>query len=127
MKRRFLRSGMSLLLALVLVRSLIPAGFMPGWVDGALTLIVCDGHAYRPGSSAHQHHHHAGGGSPSTEQTSGDDCSYAQSASPALAFSLDLTPATAPCVAWTLTVIPAGEQRDPPRRYASARGPPALA
>ena len=97
MSRRPMRSRISWLLALVLLRSLIPAGFMPAWVDGAFTLILCDGHAYSAsaGSSAHQHHHHQDrksrtGGA----ERSGEDCSYAQSANPALASTLDLTPAT---------------------------------
>jgi hypothetical protein len=128
MRRRPLSIGISWLLALVLMRSLIPAGFMPAWVDGAFTLILCDGHSYSAGPSAHQHHHHPGAPAQSgTAHSPGDECSYAQSASPALAFNLDLTPAGTPLLSWTTPAFRAGVQGATPLRYASARGPPALA
>ena len=128
MRRRPLSVGISWLLALVLMRSLIPAGFMPAWVDGAFTLVLCDGHAYRAGPSVHQPHHHPGGVEPTgAAHSTGDECSYAQSASPALAFNLDLTPADSALLSWTGTAFRAGVQAATPLRYASARGPPPLA
>lgn len=128
MRRRPLSIGISWLLALVLMRSLIPAGFMPAWVDGAFTLILCDGHAYRAGAATHRHHHQSGGAAQSgAAHSCGDECSYAQSASPALAFNLDLTPAGSPLLSWTIPAFRAGVQDATPLRYASARGPPALA
>lgn len=128
MRHRPLNIAISWLLVLVLMRSLIPAGFMPAWVDGAFTLILCDGHAYRASAAPHQHHHHPGGvQQPDTARSAGDDCSYAQSASPALAFNLDLTPPSSSLLSWTVPAFRAGVQDATPLRYASARGPPALA
>ncbi len=129
MRRRPLRSGISWLLALVLMRSLIPAGFMPAWVDGAFTLILCDGHAYSAsaGSSAHQHHHHQDGKSRTGgAEQSGEDCSYAQSANPALASTLDLTSAAVHLLVWDTPALHAGVPGSAPLRYRSARGPPAV-
>ncbi len=127
MKRRPLGFGISWLLALVLMRSLIPAGFMPAWVDGALALIVCDGQAYSADTGAAAHSHHHGAGHSGTAHPSGDDCSYAQSANPALAFAIDLTPAGSQSLSWDVQAFHASVPVSAPRRYRSARGPPALA
>jgi hypothetical protein len=113
MSRRALPSGFAwvLALALVLVRSLVPAGYMPGLVDGRLSIVLCDSHA-----AAHQHHqhHHADG-----------DCAYAQSASPALLATIDLSPPGQQFLSWTVRRFDPGLPISEPPRYSSARGPPA--
>jgi hypothetical protein len=125
----------SLALGLVLLRALVPAGFMLAPVEGHLALVVCDGDARvpaMPGTAMpashhpmhmamdHAAHQHGAHGDPT--------CPYAQSSGPAplptlpmlaggTAFERPQSPA-----AVTQTILGFGPIRQP-----SSRGPPTLA
>jgi len=120
MSRTVFRSGFAWVLALVLVRSLIPAGYMPGLVDGRLSIVLCDSHA-----AAHQHHrhHHPDPAVPGLHPADGD-CVYAQSASPALLVPIDLPPPRRQLAYWSVQRLGSGVPISEPLRYSSARGPP---
>lgn len=113
------------LLALVLLRSLVPTGFMPAWVDGHFALVLCEGQGALPAArSAAHHHHRVDGAAPVSRQHAGTDCAYAQSADPALPMALEIP--HAPLVPLT-DAAPARDVRGPFAslpRYRAARGPP---
>jgi hypothetical protein len=119
MSRKPLNAGFAWVLALVLIRSFVPAGYMPGLVDGGFSLIVCDA-----GAAQHRHHHqpdHASGGL----RLLGGDCAYAQSASPALLVAVDLSPPQQQSLSGKIQRFDTGVPDSEPLRYRSARGPPA--
>ena len=103
----------ALLLPLLVLRALIPAGFTVSMVGGAAELTFC-------GATQHDHAHH---GTTSADPT----CPFAQSSGPAplptlpaLAHSID-SARLEPPVAVSQTVAPFG-----PVRQHIPRGPPAL-
>ncbi len=111
------------LVPLLLLRALIPAGFMPAVGAGSLALVYCE-----PGAlvapSSHAHHapgaEHAGHGA----HTAAGECPFAQSAAPALPTLLAavlVQPQPAPVAA-----APRDDQHPAavPLRHAAARGPP---
>ena len=121
-----IRAGIAGVLALVLLRALVPVGFMLAVVDGAPMLVLCEGQGVVPDAAAH-HHHHAGHDAPDSARYHAQDCAYAQSAAPALLPPLDL-PGIAGAVESRRT--PAPESRpfcSPLPRYRAARGPPLFA
>jgi hypothetical protein len=102
------------LVAALLLRALVPAGFMPA--AGSLALVFCEPGAFAP----HAHHAHHGGHGVAAE------CPFAQSAGPALP-TLALAPPAHPLVSHVPAVgREPGARCDAPLRYAAARGPPAL-
>ena len=113
------------LLPLLLLRALIPAGFMPATSAGSLALVFCEPAALAAGPHAGAHHHghedagHAG-------HAASAECPFAQSAAPALP-SLAALPPVQPQIA----DAPSAVREQPalpsvPLRHAAARGPPAL-
>jgi hypothetical protein len=117
---------MLLVLGVLFLRGLIPAGFMLAPVDGTLAIVLCDmqmsaGEPHHPAGHDHRGaHHHGGGGDPI--------CPYAQSSGPAplpalpvLAGGAILDQMVAP-TAFTQTLLTFG-----PIRRQSPRGPPRLA
>jgi hypothetical protein len=134
MNRRPAAVAIAWLLALVLLRSLVPTGFMPAGEDGRFTLILCEGQGSlpipavpMPAAAGHHHHHHEGGSAPSSGHHMGEDCAYAQSAHPALAAAFELPPAPVPML---FAAAPAFASRAPHAalpRYRAARGPPHVA
>ncbi len=114
------RHGTLLLLAVLALRVLVPAGFMLAPVDGHAEIVLCGPHA------GHAHGGHAGHDGPGTRLGAVDPtCPFAQSAAPAVALELPALPAAA--------APPDGAMRDAtsrlfvktgPSRQQSPRGPP---
>jgi hypothetical protein len=125
MRNRRTPGWATLVLGMLLLRALVPAGFMLAPVDGTLAFVLCEpevisgGHHHHPGpdQAAHQHGTHA---DPS--------CPYAQSAGPAPLPTLPILAGVAVPDLWippatvTQTVLAFG----PPRQQ-SPRGPPHFA
>jgi hypothetical protein len=113
------------LLPLLLLRALIPAGFMPAVGAGSLALVFCEPAALAAGAHAAAHHHGHGDTGHSGHLASAE-CPFAQSAAPALPTLAALPPAQ-PLVAHVAatthaqSILPAA-----PPRHTAARGPPAL-
>lgn len=113
-----------LLLGMLFLRALIPAGFMLAPVDGSLAFVLCEpgvlagGHHH--GGHDHAAHHHGA----HTDST----CPYAQSAGPA---PLPTLPVVAGGGVSGLVVSPTALAqtflRCGPPRQESCRGPPRLA
>ncbi len=106
------------LLALLLLRALVPAGFMVEPSGGHLSMVLCTGAGPvgAPGGATHPGPHAA---------MDGSGCPFAQSASPALAFACDCEPARAPSVVERLDVPSSGRHcPGSPRRAHAARAPP---
>jgi hypothetical protein len=116
-------SKLAWLLPLIVVRALVPVGFMPAWQEGSLTMVVCDSDGTGP--AAHPGHlHHPAHDGPLPRHHGHGECPFAQSTGPAL------SPALAPLTfAYGLTLLtPAAvtsvaAPRIPPR-YHAPRGPP---
>ena len=113
-----------LVLAALLLRALVPAGFMLAPVDGHLAFVLCDAEM---SAGEHQHHHHRGHDNAAHHQgVHGDPtCPYAQSAGPAplptlpvLVSAATLDQLAAPSGA-TQTLLRCG-----PIRQQTPRGPP---
>ena len=111
--------GRLIVLALIAVvaRGLIPAGFMPGSVDGHPQLVICNGHM--AGMAQSDHHAHSGASADVL-------CPFAHCAAAAPLASLPgilpIYEAIAAPVASIERTLPA----EIPRRYAAPRGPPPL-
>jgi DUF2946 family protein len=113
-------------LGLLFLRALIPAGFMLAPVDGHLVYVLCDAEV----SAAGHHHDHSGHDNAAHHGgTHGDPtCPYAQSAGPA---PLPTLPVLASADAFDHLVAPSAVTQTflsfgPPRRL-SSRGPPSAA
>ena len=121
-------------LAMLMLRAFIPAGFMLEPVDGRLEIVLCDSDAsgamLHPAGHDHGGHGHAGHEHVGHHQHTHPDptCPYAQSAGPA---PLPTLPALAPALEASLSVLPEHvaqtHARFGPTREQSSRGPPALA
>ena len=111
------------LLPALLVRALVPAGFMPAVGAGSLALVFCE-----PGAMAaapHAHHHVPGpDGAAHGAHSASAECPFAQSAAPAL------PTVAAVAIAPPLVAHLMAARRDEaapttlPLRHAAARGPP---
>jgi hypothetical protein len=126
LRRMHRRRWALVLLPLLLLRALVPVGFMPAVGAGSFALMFCDA-ATGIGAGAHAHHHGHGQGPAASGQAghaAAPDCPYAQSAAPPL-LAVTAVPPTAP-----RADAPAGwpavleAPRPPPPRHAAARGPP---
>jgi hypothetical protein len=114
------------LLPTLLLRALVPAGFMPAVGSGSLARVFCE-----PGAQVtvgpHAPHHHPGDdGAGQGPHSASSECPFAQSATPSLPTLAALPPAH-PLIAH----VPAPGREDSilrsvPLRYAAARGPPEL-
>lgn len=117
---------------MLLLRALVPSGFMLAQVDGGLSLVLCEAEAMTAGPHTTGHHHHAGAlhsGHDSDPSFHGDTgCPYAQSGAASLLPTLPRLAGTAPALSFPApprvaqTITGSG----PPRQQ-SPRGPPALA
>lgn len=115
------RRWTTLLLIVLALRALVPAGFMLAPVDGQPAIVLCDTDA--PGAP-HQHagHHHAG------HAHLDPTCPYAQSAGPAPLPALPVLTG-APAVTADALPTPTAQvhARFGPSRQQSPRAPPASA
>ena len=115
------RRGWALaLVPVLLLRALIPAGFMPAVGAGSWALVFCE-----PGvlASAHAGHHEGAG---HAGHSASGECPFAQSAAPALP-SLAAPPPAPPLVAHLAAARPDDLRLgSAPLRYAAPRGPPSL-
>ena len=117
-----------LVLGLLFLRALVPAGFMLAQVDGRLAFVLCDAET-SAGEHQHQHHHPGHDNATHHEGTHGDPtCPYAQSAGPAPLPTLPVIAGAAAVdqlrvlAAVTQTLLSFG-----PTRQQMPRGPPVLA
>ena len=115
--------SIALLVLLLTVRALVPAGFMATATETGLQLVFCDSVTTTIHGSGHHHHNdhaHPGATDPA--------CPYAQSSGPA---PLPMLPAMATDLHFQTVVV--AIQSAPvrifqgPRRQQTPRGPPALA
>lgn len=124
-----------LILGLVLLRALVPAGFMLAPVDGHLAFVPCDADAAMPaipaGAMPASHHHLHGVGDHASHGhgAHGDPtCPYAQSGGPA---PLPTLPVLAGITIFERPALPAAVTQTllgfGPIRLPSSRGPPHLA
>jgi hypothetical protein len=124
-----------LLLPLLILRSVLPAGFMLSFDGGAPRIVFCSGQLAAPSDASHgpdrahlaghgQEHHH--GGDHSNNHSSGHDrqvCPFALAASAPLAFSSDFAPehlsaeasVDAPDSAFVVVAFQTHPIRGPPR------------
>ena len=141
--------GSLLVLGLVLLRALVPAGFMLAPVDGHLAFVLCDADAAIPGMSGmsgmaapadmadmpagampSSHHHVPMAMDHAAHQhgAHGDPCPYAQSGGPA---PLPTLPVLAASTTFERPRLPAAVTQTllgfGPVRQPSSRGPPRLA
>lgn len=114
---------MLLVLGMLCLRALIPAGFMLAPVDGRLAFVLCEAEGPAAGHhhSGHDHAmHHHGAADPT--------CPYAQSAGPA---PLPTLPVLAGAAFLDVLISPTDYSqtllRFGPTRQPSSRGPPRLA
>jgi hypothetical protein len=118
--------AMLLVLALLFLRALIPAGFMLASVDGHLGYVLCDAEM----SAGEHHHYHSGHDNAAHHGGAQRDptCPYAQSAGPA---PLPTLPVLAGAETFDQLVTPSAVTQTflsfgPPRQL-SSRGPPPAA
>lgn len=115
-----------LVLGMLFLRALVPAGFMLAPGDGRLAVVLCEAEISAGG---HQHHHHPGHDNPAHHDGAHRDskCPYAQSAGPA---PLPTLPALAHTAVIGEPVAPADVTqtllRFGPTRQQTPRGPPPL-
>jgi hypothetical protein len=114
------------LLPALLLRALIPAGFMPAVGAGSLAFVFCEPGALVAAGPQAPHHHPGHDGAGQGPHSASGECPFAQSAAPSLPTLAALPPAH-PLIAH----VPALRREDPalrsvPLRYAAARGPPEL-
>ncbi len=113
-----------LVLGMLFLRALVPAGFMVAPVDGGLAFVLCEaevpaaGH-HPPGHDHHAMRHQGAHGDPT--------CPYARSAGPA---PLPTLPVLASGTVYELSVLPTAFAQTflsfGPTRQQSPRGPPHL-
>jgi hypothetical protein len=113
------------LLPALLLRALIPAGFMPAVGAGSPGLVFCEpGAAGTAALPAHHHHPHGHDDAGHGSHRAAGECPFAQSAAPALPAAPALACLPLPIATLAAT---AGEDQvflSVPLRHAAARGPP---
>lgn len=111
---------------MLLVRALVPAGFMPAVGAGSFALVFCEPGALAAAGSPVPHHHHGHDGAGHGAHSASAECPFAQSAAPAL----PTLPAVAPAHPLVAQVSPgalaSAAPASVPHRHAAARGPPEL-
>ena len=116
------RRSVGVLALLLLVRALVPAGFMASASEAGFQLVFCDAAAMAQHAGHHTHHHSR------TGATTEPGCPYAQSAGPAPPPAL---PFVASDVRHAHVVVPveaaSGAATSGPPRQQTPRGPPVLA
>jgi len=119
--RRRSRAALGLVLPVLVLRALIPFGFMPVAGNGGPAVELCPGVAV---AGTHMHHHHGAAGVPGSAHAL---CVFAASAAPALA---PLTLAPAPLAGALIRAAAANSlsiQLPSILRAQAARAPPSLA
>ena len=112
------------MLPALLLRALVPAGFMPAVGAGSPALVFCEPAAMAAGTHAQHHHPAADGASGHGAHSASAECPFAQSAAPALPILAALAIAH-PLVAQVAAARPDDRNRPTvPLRHAAARGPP---
>jgi len=114
LSNRTRRSLAALALLAVLVRALIPTGFMPVAGDQAMRLVVCDG----------IHHHMASHEHPGSTPSRDVPCPFAAGAGPALIPVVAILPQVATTIALQRYLPTPSHPAQAPLRHSSARGPP---
>jgi hypothetical protein len=121
-------SRLAWLLPLIVIRALVPVGFMPAWEHGALRMVLCepDGLMAAAGQPPH-HHHHAGAPAdrPSHHHAHGE-CPFGQSTGPALLPALTPLATAYTVIALHPAAVTSVADRRIPPRYQAPRGPPAV-
>jgi hypothetical protein len=114
------------LLAALLLRALVPAGFMPAVGSGSLALVFCQPGAPIAAGPHARHHHQGHDGAGQGSHSASSACPFAQSAAPSLP-TLAAPPPAHPLVAHVRALRREDSGlRSVPLRYAAARGPPEL-
>ncbi|MCX7056898.1 MAG: hypothetical protein NTZ79_06810 [Proteobacteria bacterium] len=111
----------AMVLPLLALRALVPAGFMAAPVAGAIQIVFCE-----PGAMAGHHHpgHDAGHQSTVADPT----CPFAQSAGPAPLPSIPVLAAdSAPSGVEPILTVSQTAPASGPERQQTPRGPPTLA
>jgi hypothetical protein len=131
MRHRWNSSSATLVvLGILCLRALVPAGFMLAPLDGRVAFVLC-GAEMSAGAQPHEHHHHHPGDGAAAHHggAHGDPtCPYAQSAAPAPLPALPvlaggaIADPTVPARAVTRSLQACG-----PIRQQTPRGPPSLA
>src|SRR5882724_3858571 len=113
-----------LVLLLLCLRALVPAGFMLASVDGRLDIVLCDS-----GAGLHHHHHHDEGGGGSGNPGHDSICPYALSGGPAPLPAIVYAGVTAIAGIESPPPLPVAQTcpRCGPVRLQTSRGPPQLA
>ncbi len=118
------------LLGLLALRALVPAGFMLGTVDGHLGFVVCEAGLATDHPMHHAGMHHAGmhhEGMPGHSGAHDSDCPYAQSAGAAPLPTLPwLAGALVPGALVALSESQQAPALSGPTREPASRGPPLL-
>lgn len=119
-----LRRRSRLLLAGVLpalvLRALVPFGFMPVASAGGVAMELCPGHAASaPGHTGHEAGSHGG-----PRSGGGQLCAFAASAAPPVAPAIFILPTVARTIVAAVPIAPASVFLPPAFRAHSPRGPP---
>ena len=112
------------LLPALLLRALIPAGFMPAVGAGSLALVFCEPSALGAAGPGAHHHHHGQDPTGHGSHAASGECPFAQSAAPVLP-TVPALDHGHPQLAH-VAAIRRDDQvfRTVPPRHAAARGPP---
>ncbi len=121
--RRRPRALLAAVLPALLLRALIPFGFMPVGGQGGPSLELCPGVAAMAGGG-HGHHHHPGGDPSGASHAL---CVFAASAAPALAPAPAAAPMAAAVAASAVQSDPVSLRLPSILRALAARAPPPLA
>jgi hypothetical protein len=123
MRIRLHRSILRWLLPVLVLRALIPTGFMLEFADGRMSMVLCSGVVHTPG----QHDHHGGSGSNAQSHQGGSLCPFAAALGvPALVAASMPIVLPAPVQALHSFAVPLDSPFGPERTQQS-RAPPALA
>lgn len=143
MSRRYAQKLILWLLPLMVLRSLVPAGYMLDVRDGALSVVVCDGFSRTSSEhdihAEHQHHAQAGGNTFSDveDRHAGHGSTHAKHSVSICPFAIAGSAAVTPTLPFLLLSVtpPSDVQqstelarfgRSGPSRAQTSRGPPHL-